>query len=124
MLSPPLPILLLGKETRSSYTFLHCALALNAFAGVWQVLDPEERVPSRQGGSDVQILRLDDETRRSETYRRIGGSEILSLEDNRDTADANDAGRRIGHAEERLYPRRELLQMTAQSEQARLTNPQ
>ena len=47
---------------------------------IFQVLDPEVRNHSRQGGEDVQIWRLDDETRREETYHKVGGSEILSLD--------------------------------------------
>ena len=47
-----------------------------------QVLEDEERNSSRQGGEDVQILRLDEDTRREETYRRLGDSEILSLDHN------------------------------------------
>lgn len=46
----------------------------------FQVLEDEERNSSRQGGEDVQILRLDEDTRREETYRRLGDSEILSLD--------------------------------------------
>ena len=47
-----------------------------------QVLEDEDRNPSRQGGEDVQILRLDEDTRREETYKRVGDSEILSLDHN------------------------------------------
>ena len=50
------------------------------FCLLLQIIEPEERNSSRQGGEDVQILRLDDETRREETYRRVGGSEILTLD--------------------------------------------
>ena len=46
------------------------------------MLEDEERNSSRQGGADVQILRLDEDTRREETYRRLGDSEILSLDHN------------------------------------------
>ena len=47
---------------------------------IFKVIETEERHPSRQGGEDVQILRLDEDTGREETYRRLGDSEILSLD--------------------------------------------
>ena len=46
-----------------------------------QLIETEERNPSRAGGEDVQILRLDDETRREETYHRQGESEVLTFEE-------------------------------------------
>ncbi|XP_059097433.1 cadherin-86C-like isoform X1 [Tigriopus californicus] len=48
---------------------------------IFKVVDEDERNHSRQGGEDIQVLRLDDDTRREETYRRVGGSEILSLDE-------------------------------------------
>jgi len=46
----------------------------------WQILDPDQRVPSRGGGEDVQVLRLEDDGDNSTvatTYRRVGNSEVF-----------------------------------------------
>ena len=54
----------------------------------YQFVDPDQRVPSRQGGEDVQILRLDEETRREETYKKSGNSEVLNLEEQSEVGEA------------------------------------
>ena len=41
------------------------------------MIDRQHRHASRPGDEDVQILRLDDDTRREETFQKIGDSEIL-----------------------------------------------
>lgn len=47
---------------------------------IFKVIDPEFRVPSRQGGEDIQILRLDDDAGLEETYTKLGNSELLNLD--------------------------------------------
>lgn len=44
------------------------------------MIDSEYRNPSRQEEDDLQILRLDEDTRKEELYRRVGESEILNLD--------------------------------------------
>ena len=47
-----------------------------------QIVDETKRSPSRDAKDDVQIMRLDEERRVTETYEKIGNAEILKLEDN------------------------------------------
>ena len=47
---------------------------------VFKVVDESDRRTSRDGEDDIQIMRLDDETRNAETYERINGADVLKLE--------------------------------------------
>ncbi len=40
----------------------------------FQIIDPDQRVPSRQGGQDVQILRLEPESLDQQGYYYAGSS--------------------------------------------------
>ena len=53
----------------------------DASGRIFKVLEQSQRRPSRQGGDDVQVWSLNDETRRGETYKKIGEAEVLNLED-------------------------------------------
>eukprot|EP00095_Tigriopus_kingsejongensis_P012458 maker-scaffold696_size110080-snap-gene-0.13 protein:Tk12458 transcript:maker-scaffold696_size110080-snap-gene-0.13-mRNA-1 annotation:"cad86_drome ame: full" len=67
-----------GQRTRRR--IYHSRKTPNDKGKIFKMVDEDERNHSRQGHDDVQVLRLDDDSRREETYRRVGGSEILSLD--------------------------------------------
>ena len=48
----------------------------------YQVVDETRRTPSKDAKDDVQIMKLDDENRITETYQKIGNAEVLKIEDN------------------------------------------
>lgn len=50
---------------------------------IFKVIDETKRSsPSRNAKDDVQIMKLDDDARITETYQKIGNAEVLAIEDN------------------------------------------
>lgn len=48
----------------------------------FHVVHQNERRPRKNSNDDLQIMKLDDECRITETYERIDGADVLRLEDN------------------------------------------
>ena len=49
---------------------------------VFEIVNENERVQSKDAKDDVQIMKLDDEARITETYYNYGNAEVLKIEDN------------------------------------------
>ena len=46
------------------------------------MVDENNRNESKNAKDDVQIMKLDDENRITETYHKIGNAEVLRIEEN------------------------------------------
>ena len=49
---------------------------------VFEIVDEKTRLQSKNAKDDVQIMKLDDEARITETYYNYGNAEVLKIEDN------------------------------------------
>ncbi len=49
---------------------------------VFKIVNANEQTPKKNASDDVQIMKLDDESHRTETYQKIGNAEVLKIEDN------------------------------------------